>query len=527
MNKRKKILHLALILFSGQLIGMEPNSPDDTENTKNINSEAKEFIKSIANNHLNWATHKINHEEAIFLRQLIDWTHNHKRLVALQLVMRESLNTGSAFYKELARRFCNISLVSNMDYPFIGKTKSYSWHPSGNTICCVNENGVLELWNVCDKHKPTLISTISKDLNIKYTAAAFDPEGKKISAGTDDGKIYLINFDDKSLEFLDEMDVRFIFWSHDGKIIFACLLDEEGVTPSTICRWKWDDFKGKYLYSGGIGRKNANHEIAAAALNPDGENCVVGYDILGEIDVFGISLRTLPSDRTNNDNQDDEPGFRVTIDGPETGVRSLSWSPDGKYLLLCAPGEGMIKLYYNPDLTDSVKLKLIKVLSEREGRVSSIAWSPNGKYALSGSENNTIKLWDMTDKRNPKILGSYNDLVEGDSIKWCPNGQYALYVSGKDGLTKLLDLSSIVDLQQELLKSINKTEQEKPIGTYGILLLKSILEYRKKQEDINNSLYNPQPWGFRITSSKTKEIFKALPEQLQKDLITKGYAEID
>ena len=57
---------------------------------------------------------------------------------------------------------------------------------------------------------------------------------------------------------------------------------------------------------------------------------------------------------------------------------------------------GLVRFFSNfffPQVFRSLLL-LIRVLSSYHFRVYSVAWSPDGKQIASGSEDDTIKIWD-------------------------------------------------------------------------------------------------------------------------------------
>ncbi len=74
--------------------------------------------------------------------------------------------------------------------------------------------------------------------------------------------------------------------------------------------------------------------------------------------------------------------------GHSESVRSVTFSPDGKYLASCS-WDNTVKLW---------SLELQKEVSTLQGHseyVNSVVFSPDGKYLASGSYDNTVKLWSV------------------------------------------------------------------------------------------------------------------------------------
>jgi len=98
-------------------------------------------------------------------------------------------------------------------------------------------------------------------------------------------------------------------------------------------------------------------------------------------------------------------------------VYSVAISPDGRYAL-SGSKDNTLKLW------DIKAGKLVRTFKGHTNEVLSVAISPDGKYALSGSLDNTLKLWDIETGKLVRTFKGHTDYV--CSVAFSPDGRYAL-----------------------------------------------------------------------------------------------------
>jgi len=78
-------------------------------------------------------------------------------------------------------------------------------------------------------------------------------------------------------------------------------------------------------------------------------------------------------------------------------------------------------------MTKKIELN-VRTLKGHIGLVNSVAISPDGKYVISGSDDNTVKVWELATGRLVRTLKRHKDSV--NSVAISPNGKYV--ISGSD-----------------------------------------------------------------------------------------------
>ena len=266
--------------------------------------------------------------------------------------------------------------------------------PDGKIIASGGDDKTIKLW---DLTTGKILRTL-KGHRDSIRAIAFSPDGQLLVSGGNDCtlKIWQVAKRQKPLTLKGHYGfVNSVAISPDGQILAST---SEGETAE-LKLWLLPD-GDEIKYSGTV------YCVSCVAFSPLGELIAIGRDF------GGIKLCQMPTYETH------------CILNRSGTVTSLAFSPDGQTLASGNTGK-TIKIW-QPSTGE--ELRILKTHSPRinspkgdSGKVNSVAFSPDGQILASGSNDKTIKIWELSTGEVICTLTEHSAPIQ--SVAFSPDGQ--------------------------------------------------------------------------------------------------------
>jgi WD40 repeat protein len=308
---------------------------------------------------------------------------------------------------------------------------SVSFSPNGKMLVAGDWNKIIKLWDVATGQE---IKTFTGHKG-KLLSVSFSLKGNLFASASDDGAIKLWNLSEgKEIIALKDDDYPVgegLSFSPNKKLLASTTRTIYQNQKNTIKLWDVTTHKKIATLTG------HGHWIYGVGFSPDGKwlASAAWDDTIGLWDVRAcIKATTCKASE---------------ILGGHANFHSVSFSPDGKLLASAGndyfPTDG-VKASNGPNniqiwdvATRPIKSKPIEELPGHTGFIYQVSFSPDGKRLASGSEDKTIKIWDVTTRKNIKTLTGHSDGVNG--VSFSPDGKL-LASASSDHTIKIWDVAT-------------------------------------------------------------------------------------
>lgn len=278
--------------------------------------------------------------------------------------------------------------------------KGVAFSPDSTTLASVGDEaeGRLKLWRVADG---TLIYSVDAHKG-GARCVAFSPDGKLIATGGQDGVVRLWNAADGTLvrELTGSVaDQTAVTFSPDGRTVAASTWGRSWAGEvDTVHLWRVDD--GAPLL-----QLNGNSRVATSVtFSPDGQYLAAGGDDYR--DSPGLYIWHLPDGKVVHTEN------KMTAWAVKFAPRHTEGNPD----LMLAIGRGDIDFMSVPEAA------VVRTISYDGGSLGeSFDFSPDGQLLVTGSWDNTVRLWRVSDGKQLQTWRGHSTFVE--SVAFSPDGK--------------------------------------------------------------------------------------------------------
>ena len=336
---------------------------------------------------------------------------------------------------------------------------SLAFSPDGSILASGNDEDAILLWDV---NTGELLETFEGHTH-GVDSVAFSPDGSILASGSggssvgEGGTIYLWDIATRRLKNTLKLPNPLakgrritytrVAFSPDGSILASGIYDE------TIFLWI-----GTELFLETF--EGHTDDVTSVAFSPDGSTLASGsedgtirlWDVDLELDTGPIlwDLETGQQVANTREEVNNTQRLLKIFEGHEDKVNSVTFSPDGN-TLASGSEDNTIRLW--DTATGQLKNTLEDPTSEWHHFYTSVAFSPDGSTLAGGiTEGNTIVLWDVATGIHQKTLRGSEEIANITSIAFSPDGS-TLASANEDGIIRLWDLSTRVGIMPSTVAS--------------------------------------------------------------------------
>jgi WD40 repeat protein len=295
--------------------------------------------------------------------------------------------------------------------PGAGAVFAVSMSPDGRILATGNSDGSLRLWNIADPHRPVAFSKPLSGHEGPVYAVEFNPKaGNFLVTGGADGSVRTWDLSDPAHPqplgqpiVAHRNAVRAVRFSPDSRTVAT------GGSDHTVRLW--DVTSGTKLVS--LGRPLPAHKSVVTTLtfSPDGGTLATG-SLDQKIKLWNLDAERLLS-------------LSGTLEGHATPVYAIAFSANGQ-LLASGANDGTVRIWRPADRRTLLTLP-------HPGTVASVAFGADDRSLAVGAADGSLRLWQLP---GPVLTGHKRDVL---STVVSPKGS-VLATAGVDETFRLWDI---------------------------------------------------------------------------------------
>jgi WD40 repeat protein/tRNA A-37 threonylcarbamoyl transferase component Bud32 len=286
---------------------------------------------------------------------------------------------------------------------------SVAYSPDGKLIVSGSEDNTLKIWNADTGQK---ILTLKGHLS-SVESVAFNSDGTRVVSGSDDHtlKIWDIEYGQEILTLEGHLEpVNDVAYSPDGTRIVS------GSDDNNLKIWDIPAFERKDL-----DLPNETSRVGKTTVDNDAEEVVLKNIVTLERKGLDLPNETSRVGKTTVDNDAKEVVLKnsVTLEGHSDHVRCVAFSPDGNRIV-SGSADNTLKIW---DSKTGKEISTLKGPSSvlHMNCITSVVFSSNGKQIVNGNSRKTLKTWDVeTGQEILTLKGHSNDV---NSVVFSPDGK--------------------------------------------------------------------------------------------------------
>ena len=348
---------------------------------------------------------------------------------------------------------------------FSGPVRTLAVSDVAPIVAVGSDDGTIGVVDIADPRAPRMIARIADGVDSGWHAVAISPNGRLLAAGRDDGTVAIWSLATPQAPAelgqirAHDAAIWSVSFSADGQSLITAGLD--GVARRWDVATDGDVASPNLLTALGVPMRTAGGAFFVAQelqphtiLTAGGSGTIQAWDIPRS----PIPAHTLPITRTSVspdghtlatsgadqkiilwDLSGDSPRELSRIRRPPrpSGGYVAAFDRSGTLLATAFTGGGEVELY---DISDRSKPEMVATLNLDTRHAFPLSFAPDRDMLVTGSADNTLQLWDTSDRARPRAIGAPFPAAEGfvEDVDFAPDGSSLAVADARHRITRLV-----------------------------------------------------------------------------------------